>query len=72
MKKCGRCERGTDILFPIEYADDFGEKKKKNICWRCDFDLMNGRGKPEDNPADVRFEHDSDDHDYDPLYYPEP
>ena len=44
-KKCERCYTITARLYPYPYTDeDTGEEKTMNVCWDCDFELINGRG----------------------------
>lgn len=39
---CDRCSYRTDELYPHEFTDDVGDKRKMKLCWNCDHDVMNG------------------------------
>lgn len=41
-KICDRCGDRATTLYPHNFADDCGEKRKMNLCWNCDHDVMNG------------------------------
>jgi len=51
---CDRCGFHADQRWPCHYLDDYdGRERKIMICWDCDFDVSNGRGRADDPMDEV-------------------
>jgi hypothetical protein len=56
IKTCTRCGRRTDVLIHHEIENQFGELVKMDVCWDCDFDIINNRCDPFDSSDDLEEE----------------
>ena len=76
---CDRC--GADVtdrfgtgksrLYPHEFTDDVGDKVKMELCWDCDWDVMNGR-EPFEDSTDIYYRRWEEMYSYDPVNTPPP
>ena len=71
-KVCSRCLRETDKLYPHEAEREVGIKVKMELCWDCDFEVMNGRGDYFDDASEVCMNRDEDEYLSDPINTPKP
>ena len=57
-----------DRTWPHKYVDEeTGETRTKNLCWDCDFDIINGRGGYDDDPAEIAEERWEEEYEMDPI-----
>lgn len=71
IKICDRCGCRTDRVYPHEFENDFGEKKKMKLCWDCDFDVINGSDYNEDS-FEIEQRREEEDYLFDPINNPKP
>jgi len=71
--ECERCYDRVETLYPIHFEDEYtGEKKEINVCWDCDFELMNGRGEPCDDAYEIHQDRTIEAYENDPINEPYP
>ena len=65
---CDRCGWRVDQRWSCTYTNDFGEEHEIMVCWDCDFEISNGRGRPDDAIEDVLYYRVEERHETDPLW----
>lgn len=68
---CGRCGAQAERLYEIGQENNEGELIKKNVCWSCDHDVING-GDLFLDPGEVLANRAENDYEYDPINNPRP
>lgn len=58
-------------LFPHKFTDCMGEEVKMNLCWDCDWDVMNG-GDPFEDAWEIDQQRREQAYAYDPINNPPP
>jgi len=75
-KRRRRCQRSFDLVYQLyphhSYDEEDGETKKKNVCWKCSFELMNGRDEMEDDIGDIVHDRAVEAYENDPINEPYP
>lgn len=66
MATCGRCERPTDKLYPMEFTDDEEITTTYMVCWDCDWEVTNGHDFIEDS-WEIDLIRQEEDYEYDPI-----
>ena len=61
-----------NVLYYHNYENEMGEKKRKGLCWDCDFDIINGRGDFDDDAGEVAMRHEEEEYEDDPVNNPRP
>jgi len=72
MTKCTRCWISTKTLFKHTVRNEEDDTEEvKQVCWNCDFDLING-GDWEEDAGEILVRRAEEDYEYDPIYFPKP
>lgn len=68
---CTRCGLETERLYKSDITNEDGELENHNLCWDCDFDIING-GDLHADAGDVTQDRLENDYEYDPINNPRP
>ena len=71
LKQCTRCYCWARELYHHEAENEMGEKVEFELCWDCDFDVLNGGDIFEDS-WEIEEEREEEDYLFDPINNPKP